>query len=352
MVAESVELELLKTAEESEKHGILSSTPNASKTSSNPPLIAILPEITLPDFLRKYNVSTFKKDTFREVRLVGRGEYAKYSTRLYRSMYPLVWSFVEDRLKEQGEAYIRFVNGRNAWYKNPPFITREEHQRRKADGNNIPYRPLNVSGLEGWAVYINYGQYAWINVVLRKRMLELGLSLEDFSLEYIPGLGMEWCGSSSEDRGTAAPAESGTASKVSNGITGMDSSGRPPETAAEASRSPSPRTQVVTETAYQEIEITGPVPLSGYVSSGGGKKASLMKLSEMVAAGRVCAGDGVYVKGQPDQRGTITADGTITYGGQLLSLNKYVKAVLGEGSYNAYLYVYHEKTGELLDNLR
>ena len=71
MVAESVELELLKTAEESEKHGILSSTPNASKTSSNPPLIAILPEITLPDFLRKYNVSTFKKDTFREVRLVG-----------------------------------------------------------------------------------------------------------------------------------------------------------------------------------------------------------------------------------------------------------------------------------------
>lgn len=278
--------------------------------------------ISLPAFLKKYNNNTFKKETFQQVRLAGQGEYAVYNTPFFDSAYPLVWSFVMKLLEERGEDYLHFVNTKNSGNKNPPFITAQEHRERKEQKHPVTYRSLELPGLEGWSMCRHYGQYGWINDVLRRRMLELGLSLEDFSLEYIPGQGSEPAGGAPETVNSMAETED------------------------------PPQAQTVTETAQPDNRITGPVPLGGYASPSGGKKTIKMKLPEMVAAGKVCAGDGVYVKKRPDQRGTITADGEIAYNGQILSLNKYVKAVLGDGSYNAYIYVYHEKTGKLLDDLK
>lgn len=311
-----------------------------------PPVPPVPPEpsvekcISLPDFLKKYNNKTFKLDTFQQIRLVGRGECAKYSSEFYQSTYPLVWSFVEGLLKERGEEYIRFVNKRNAGLENPPFIPLEEIELHK-----VSYALLEVPGLEGWAMNKNYSQYDWVSNVLRRRMKELGLPLEAFSFEYVePG------------QVPAAPTEGAqdyiadVKKKDGQPLKAMDSSDCSAETVAEIKQCPPP--QIVTGPARQETKITGPVPLGGYVSPGGGKKTGQMKFPEMVAEGKVCAGDGVYVKGMPDQRGIITADGKIAYGGQDLSLNQYVKAVLGDGSYNAYIYVYHENTRKLLNDLR
>lgn len=292
------------------------------KPPTPPEIPAMEKCISLPAFIKKYNNNTFKKEMFQQVRLVGQGEYAVYSTPFLDSAYPLAWSFVEDRLKEQGEQYIRFVNERSAGSKNPPFITAAEHQERKEQKHPVTYRNLELPGLEGWAMCRHYGQYAWINDVLRRRMLELGLPLENFSLEFIPN-------------GEAKPAEG--ASEAVEGTAETENS---------------QQKQTVTETVQPDNRITGPVPLSMNAPPGGGKKTSKMKLPEMVAAGKVCAGDIVYVKRHPEQKGTITAAGEIAYGGQDLSLNQYVKAVLGDGSYNAYICVYHEKTGKLLDELR
>lgn len=181
----SVELTAAKKQETSPS---ATKTPVSTGEDMEPPEVpGGMQTITLPDFLKQYNLKTFGKNTFQEFRLVGQGEYAKYNSAFCDSASPLVWAFVENRLKEQGAPYIQFVNERNDKSKNPPFITVEEQQRRKAAGNNMAYRRLEVSGLECWAMCINYSQYAWINDVLRKRMQELGLPLEKFSLEYVPG---------------------------------------------------------------------------------------------------------------------------------------------------------------------
>lgn len=140
--------------------------------------------ISLPDFLKKYNNNTFKKDTFQQVRLVGQGEYAKYSSDYYPSTYFLVWGFVENLLKERGEEYIHFVNGKNPASKNPPFITVAEHERRKAEKHPVTYRRLELPGLEGYSMCRHYSQYDWVSIVLRKRIRELDIPLSAFSFEY------------------------------------------------------------------------------------------------------------------------------------------------------------------------
>ncbi|WP_160637905.1 hypothetical protein, partial [Pseudoflavonifractor sp. 60] len=142
--------------------------------------------ISLPDFLKAYNIKTFLKGTYQKFRLVGRGEGAKYNTEYFDSAKELTWSFVRKVLEDRGQDYISLVVEKNAGKKNPPFITAEEYQLRIKQGDSMKYRRLDVPGLENWAMYKNYGQYSWINDVLCKRILDLGLSLEDFSLEYVP----------------------------------------------------------------------------------------------------------------------------------------------------------------------
>lgn len=141
--------------------------------------------ISLPDFLAKYSNSSFKKDTFQKIRLAGAGEYAKFSTEFFDSSYLVVWDFVMKLLKEQGEAYIHFVNEKNAGAKNPPFITAQEHQHRKEQNSPVTYRRLELPGLDNYAMCRHYGQYGWVSDVLRKRIQEMGMPLDAFSFEYV-----------------------------------------------------------------------------------------------------------------------------------------------------------------------
>lgn len=143
--------------------------------------------IAINDFLKKYNNSTFKKNTYTKFRLIGRGDYAVYTTDFYSSSYDLTWNFVKKILEERGGEYIRFVNEKNSGIKNPPFITKEEHEIRKARNDAVAYRQLDIPGLEGYSMCRHYGQYGWIDQVLKRRMQELGLPLEAFSFEYVTG---------------------------------------------------------------------------------------------------------------------------------------------------------------------
>lgn len=145
--------------------------------------------ISFKDFLKKYNNNNFKKTTFTKLRLIGTGDCAGYTTGFYDSSYELTWDFVMRILEKEGEAYIHFVNGKNPGIKNPPFITREDHKARKARNDSVRYRELELSGLEGYSMNRHYGQYGWIDQVLKKRIQERGLSLNDFSFEYVIGEG-------------------------------------------------------------------------------------------------------------------------------------------------------------------
>ena len=66
----------------------------------------------------------------------------------------------------------------------------------------------------------------------------------------------------------------------------------------------------------------------------------------------VSVDDAVYVKGMEGEVGFLTLDGRVLYKNETISLNQYVLKVLGPGSRNAYTFVYHKKTGKLLDELR
>ncbi|MCI9306441.1 MAG: hypothetical protein HFI28_08190 [Lachnospiraceae bacterium] len=141
--------------------------------------------IAFKDFLKKYNNNNFKKDTFAKLRLIGKDNYADYTTEFYDSSYELAWNFVMNILAERGEEYIHFVNGKNPGVKNPPFITKEDHDVRKARNDSVTYRQLELSGLNGYSMNRHYGQYGWIDQVLKRRMQELGLPLDAFSFEYV-----------------------------------------------------------------------------------------------------------------------------------------------------------------------
>ena len=103
-------------------------------------------------------------------------------------------------------------------------------------------------------------------------------------------------------------------------------------------------------------KIIGPIGLGGLHSDGEvpSKKSKTKKLSleEMVKNNIVSVDDAVYVKGMEGEVGFLTLDGRVLYKNETISLNQYVLKVLGPGSRNAYTFVYHKKTGKLLDELR
>ena len=141
--------------------------------------------ISLIDFLKKYNHKNFKKSDFNKIRLIGKGDCAKYSTEYYDSAYDLVWSFLKKLLEEKGENYIKFVNEKNKDIKNPPFITADEHRIRTDRNDSVTYRKLDIKGLEHYSMCRHYSQYGWIDSVLKKRIQELEMPLEMFSIEYL-----------------------------------------------------------------------------------------------------------------------------------------------------------------------
>ena len=149
--------------------------------NENPPYETI----SLIEFLKKYNHKNFRKSDFNKIRLIGKGNCAKYSTEQYDSTYDLVWDFVKKLLEEKGENYIKFVNEKNKDVKNPPFITSDEHKIRIDRDDSVTYRKLDINGLECYSMCRHYSQYGWIDSVLKKRMQELEMPLEMFSIEYL-----------------------------------------------------------------------------------------------------------------------------------------------------------------------
>lgn len=142
--------------------------------------------ITVEAFLDTYNYKNFKATTYASIRLVGEGEYARYTTETFASPSDLVWEFVMSRLKERGEEYIHFVNSRYET-KNPVFITAKEHEERKARKDNVFYKKLTVAGLEGYSMNSHYSAYNWVADPLKKRLQELDLPLNQMKFEYTWG---------------------------------------------------------------------------------------------------------------------------------------------------------------------
>lgn len=140
--------------------------------------------ISLTDFLAKYNNSTFKKDTYVEFRLVGAKGYERYGTEFCGSAYELAWGFVMKLLAERGMDFIREVNERHPGLKNPVFIDKDIYDGRE-DQNK--YRKIEAEGVEGYYMYRHYGQYQWIDAVLKPRLLEFRLPMDKFCFEYKPG---------------------------------------------------------------------------------------------------------------------------------------------------------------------
>jgi hypothetical protein len=74
-----------------------------------------------------------------------------------------------------------------------------------------------------------------------------------------------------------------------------------------------------------------------------------MGIRELLAAGAVKAGDEVHLRGKPDTKTTLTADGNAK-GGQ--SLGAWAKSATGWSSVNVYVNLVHSRSGKLLRDLR
>ncbi len=184
--------------------------------------------ISLTDFLAKYGNNTFKKDTFAKFRLVGAEGYERYGTEFCDSAFDLAWGFVMKLLAERGMDFIREVNERHQGLKNPVFISQDIYDRRE-DQNK--YRKIEAEGVEGYYMYRHYGQYQWIDAVLKPRLLEFGLPIDRFSFAYtseegaggsgqkeVPGTDLTETAGSDE----AAKRKGGTEKPVDQGKDGED----------------------------------------------------------------------------------------------------------------------------------
>lgn len=140
---------------------------------------------SLINFLKNYNNSTFKKDTYAKFRLVGTDGYERYGTEYAQSAFDLAWEFVMKLLAERGMSYIQEVTEKHPGMKNPVFISQDDYDKRGDDKKK--YRQINVPGLEQYYMYRHYGQYQWIDSVLKPRLIEFGLPIDKFYFEYLSG---------------------------------------------------------------------------------------------------------------------------------------------------------------------
>lgn len=142
--------------------------------------------ISLKTFLKGYNNTNFKKNTYKKFRLIGRGYASRFNTDFQESAFDLVWDFVMKLLSERGKSFIDEVNSAHPGVKNPAFIDSEFFAKR-TDQNK--YRQVTIDSLNDYYMYRHYSQYDWIGTVLKQRIIEFGLKTDDFCFEFIPGNG-------------------------------------------------------------------------------------------------------------------------------------------------------------------
>lgn len=158
--------------------GVLTKKPNII----DPPDPESAHTISLKDFFKTYNNKTFNKSTFSQMRIIGNGEYAKYTTDFYDSSFPLVWDFIIHLLQEDPKR-ITTINQLNAKSVNPVFVSSETYQNLSKD-DQTKYRQIDAEGLNDCYMYRRYSQYDWFKAALKARMNDLKFPLDAFVLEY------------------------------------------------------------------------------------------------------------------------------------------------------------------------
>lgn len=164
---------------------ILSKEQECKNLESTSPIMNISDErgkISLSDFLIQYNNKSFKKTTFYKFKLVGCNGYERYGTDYFDSAYQLSWSFVMCLIEEKGMQFIKLVNKNHPKMKNPIFISQEEYERLE---DKKKYRKIEGNCSSTYYMYRNYSQYDWIDSVLKQRLRDLEIPIEDFHFEYI-----------------------------------------------------------------------------------------------------------------------------------------------------------------------
>jgi hypothetical protein len=77
-----------------------------------------------------------------------------------------------------------------------------------------------------------------------------------------------------------------------------------------------------------------------------------LRLSEMLEAGKVKAGDTVWFSKDPAKTATLTAEGRCIFGGKEMSLLDWTRSVSGWSAVNIYKWVIHGPTKKRLEDLR
>lgn len=138
--------------------------------------------ITLKDFLKEFDNNTFKRSTYTKFRLAGTAGYEKYGTEYFESAFDLAWALVMRFIEEKGQAYIDSVNAKHPGLKHPVFLSQNEYE---SHSDQKKYKQVDAKNVNTYYMYRHYGQYQWIDAVLKPRLVEFGLPLSAFYFEYI-----------------------------------------------------------------------------------------------------------------------------------------------------------------------
>ncbi|NTW03655.1 MAG: DUF262 domain-containing protein, partial [Oscillochloris sp.] len=101
-----------------------------------------------------------------------------------------------------------------------------------------------------------------------------------------------------------------------------------------------------------EMEATYGVPSGLSDEDDAPRSSGPDRLPEMLADGRVQAGERVYVAAHPDKLATIVSGNLVEYEGQRMSINTWGQQITGWSSIRIYTSVYLERTGKPLGALR
>lgn len=129
--------------------------------------------MSLAEFVRQYNNSNFKKNTFEQVRL--KTADGSYVGEFWNSTRDMVWQFMMKLIKDNGETVMQQINMRCPG-SNPIFIPANQMSKYK-----VSYSKTDV--MPDWAMCTNYSQADWPRH-LKKCAEAVGFRSENLQLEF------------------------------------------------------------------------------------------------------------------------------------------------------------------------